>query len=271
MRYLLYCIFRSQEPQEPKSLLGVDAQPVFLVAKNGLSAVISGTKYGALTPNIPRILAYKKVIESLHRNHTVIPMRYGSLLEKELQVLQLLEERGTKFMALLRELEGCVEMGIRVLLSDSGFRISDSATLIRPYPITNPQSSNPGRSFIAARKAHYAREEQSSKETDMVFQRCRAAFSGLFVKCKEEYSRFNISYISSRNPLHSLYFLVPRKSLESFRQVFRQITFRESAKLLLSGPWPPYNFVLDDNFEIHRSPPKAGQRIPNFKEFSFTR
>jgi hypothetical protein len=36
---------------------------------------------------------------------------------------------------------------------------------------------------------------------------------------------------------------VPRPAVESFRLAVRQLTERESARLLLSGPWPPYNFV----------------------------
>lgn len=44
-------------------------------------------------------------------------------------------------------------------------------------------------------------------------------------------------------PLPSLYFLIRRRDVASFRQAFRKIRARESASLLLSGPWPPYNFV----------------------------
>ena len=36
---------------------------------------------------------------------------------------------------------------------------------------------------------------------------------------------------------------MPRPAVEPFRQAFRQLTESESARLLLSGPWPPYNFV----------------------------
>ena len=48
---------------------------------------------------------------------------------------------------------------------------------------------------------------------------------------------------SPRLPLLSLYFLVDRAVVESFRQAFRRLSEAESARLLLSGPWPPYNFV----------------------------
>jgi hypothetical protein len=44
-----------------------------------------------------------------------------------------------------------------------------------------------------------------------------------------------------------LFFLVPRPAVDSFRLAFRQLTKSESARLLLSGPWPPYNFVASES------------------------
>jgi hypothetical protein len=41
--------------------------------------------------------------------------------------------------------------------------------------------------------------------------------------------------------LLSFYFLVPRDAVKHFRQVFLNISQDSAAKLLLSGPWPPYN------------------------------
>jgi hypothetical protein len=46
--------------------------------------------------------------------------------------------------------------------------------------------------------------------------------------------------------LLSLYFLVPGSAVESFRQAFRHLSATEPARLLLSGPWPPYNFVTNN-------------------------
>ena len=253
MRYLLYCIFRSREHEKPEPLLGVDSQPVVLVSHNGLSAAISRTAHSDLTPDVSRILNYKSIIESFHRDRTVIPMRYGCLFEEELQVHQLLETRFKQYEALLKELEGCVEMGVRIILPECGMRNAELKPESQkpnskfPNPnskFQNPKSTTPGQAFMATRKAYYAQEERFSKEMDMVTQRCRGAFTGLFVKCREEYPTFNNP--QSQNPFLSLYFLVPRGSVESFRQVFRHLCFKECGKLLLSGPWPPYNFVLGD-------------------------
>lgn len=231
MRYLLYCIFPSRRDQDRKNLLGVGRQPVLLISKNGLTAAVSRIAPSDLVADVQRLLAYERVIESFHRDRTIIPMRYGCLLEEESQVLRLLEERSGQCHALLEEIEGCVEMGIRALISDSTSPI--------PQPLVRtPQSATSGRAYLAERKAHYEQEEMYVQKVGWVAQWCRASLAGLFVKCKTEYSPI-------RNPLLlSLYFLVARGSVECFRKGFQHISIKAPARLLLSGPWPPYNFVV---------------------------
>lgn len=233
MRYLLYCVLSSQENQKSQTLTGVGGQPVFLVSNNGLSAAVSGTNGSDVTPDLSRLLAYQKVIGSFHLDHTVIPMRYGSVFNEKRHIIQLLEEHRKPYEALLKKLEGCAEMGIRILISDRG-------------PATrNPQPATSGLAYLAARKSHYEWEEEFTEEMNMVIQRCRAAFAGLYIKYKTESYRFRNPQ-SKIHTLLSLYFLVPRSLLESFGRVFWQLSAKESAKPLLSGPWPAYNFIPGD-------------------------
>jgi len=164
-------------------------------------------------------------------------MRYGSLFEDESWVVRHLEEQREHYAMLLEELEGCVEMGIRILNPDS--EISPSPV---PHPVSHSAFStlhplSPGRAFLTARKVHYDRIERAVRDKHGIIERCRAAFAGLFVKCKVEMPTFH-------PPLLSLYYLVPGNFLVDFRRTFRQISAKESSKLLMSGPWPPYNFVM---------------------------
>jgi len=256
------------------SLIGVDDQPVVQVSSNGLVAAVSRITKEELTPDVPLVMAYKKVIAAFHRERTVIPMRYGCLLEEKKQVVQLLKKNQEQYEALLKKLDGCVEMGIRVLIADCGLQKSnpksakqtaDKSEIRNPKsPIPNPKSEirnpksaipNPkspmlGRTYLTSRKAHYEQEDNLGKEIDTIIEQYRKAFSGLYVKFKAEYA--SIGNLQSSifnhqsqppNPLLSLYFLVPRQSVERFRRVFRHICSGQDAKVLLSGPWPPYNFV----------------------------
>ncbi len=259
-RCLLYCIFRTEKPATAGALAGVDGQPVSVLSRAGLCAAVSEIAQPQLTPDIPRITAYKDVVDSFHRNPAVrgiIPMRYGLIFDNESDVLHLLEKRREPYDALLKELDGCVEMGIRVLISDRCVPIEGSKKKDKVIESEIPVSERSGRDYLRARRAHYEEEERLSKETEEVIEQCRNTFSGLFVKCKTEtpysldpltatfpvQSMFRLSHSRPSPPAVSLYFLVPRRSLESFRQAFRHMVCRNALKVLLSGPWPPYNFV----------------------------
>ena len=56
---------------------GVGGAPVRLIEAGGLGAAVSWIDPPDLTPNIARVLSYAKVVEALHADRAVLPMRYG--------------------------------------------------------------------------------------------------------------------------------------------------------------------------------------------------
>jgi hypothetical protein len=297
LKYLLYCIFTGRKVPMADRLTGVDDRPVVQVSNNGLVAAVSRIVREDIKSDVPLIMAYKKVIDSFHRERTVIPMRYGCLLKEKKQVAQLLEKNRSQYETLLKKLDGCVEMGIRVLIVDcqssiedlrnSELENSDPQSATESFKIQNPcppsrafkrggrsKSKMLGRDYLTSRKAHYEQKDKLGKEIETLTEQYRKAFSGLYVKFKAEHPAagnlqssilprsisavaeplcgFNRSVnrqSQTPNPLVSLYFLVPRQSVERFRQVFRHICRGQNVKLLMSGPWPPYNFVTPCNGE----------------------
>ena len=223
MKYLLYCIFQNHGRQCRRGLRGVGRKSVFLVQRNGLRAAVSKISDADLSPGIPRVLAYENVIESIHRRGAVIPLRYGSVFEQESQIAQLLEERGRHYAEMLRELEGLVEMGVRVL--------SKSAERGQPFP---PLS---GGAYLAAQGEHYAQADRICLEQERINRQIHRLLAGLFERSKTE------SGLLAGNRLLSLHFLVPKNSITPFRRAFQRMSHLPAARVLLSGPWPPYNFV----------------------------
>lgn len=156
-------------------------------------------------------------------------MRYGCLFDEEPQVVELLRLHGEEYAALLRGLDGCVEMGVRVLVERAEDRV----------PVAEFPSHPPGAAYLAGRKAVYAEKDRRAHEEGRVVERCREVFAGLFVKCEAECP-------SSLTPHVALHFLVKRGAVDPFRRAFRRISRTESARSLLSGPWPPYNFAAPE-------------------------
>ena len=95
---------------------GVGGAPVTLIEEAGLGAAVSWVEPPDLTPNVARVLSYGRVVDALHAERVVLPMRYGCLFGEESQVVELLRVHGEEYAAALRGLDGCVEMGVRILL-----------------------------------------------------------------------------------------------------------------------------------------------------------
>ena len=184
MKYLMYCIFHTPRHQKPEGPPGVDDLSVALVSNNGLTAAISGITQPNLLPDVSRILTYKRVIESFHRDRTVIPMRYGCMLNDKQQVCRLLEENSDQYGRLLGTIKGCVEMGIRILIADERLEIAELKKNERQFLFngdksrqSGPKPETSGRAYISARKTHYDREDQVDKEIETVLDHFHRAFS----------------------------------------------------------------------------------------------
>ena len=208
---------------------GVGGAVVRLVEEGALGVAVSIVDPADLTPNVARVLSFARVVEALHAHRTVVPMRYGCLLGDEGQLVDLLRERGEEYAAILQRLDGCVEMGVRVLLPAE-------ASAPRA-PVESAPRPASGRDYLVDRAARSTREEKFVSALAAAKERVLGALGGLAERTETD----NNPRLDQR--FSSLYFLVKRGLVESFRQEFRRIEQTESVLLLLSGPWPPYTFV----------------------------
>ncbi len=103
---------------------------------------------------------------------------------------------------------------------------------------TAPPALASGLAYLNARKRNFAWEDREEREADHLAEKVCLALTGLYRRhCRE-------SRGLSQGRLLSMYFLVPRPAQAAFREAARGLSAPGPAAVLLSGPWPPYNFVL---------------------------
>lgn len=224
VKYLLYCVLGGAGRRKPRLPRGVAGQRLFLVGNHRLSAAVSAVRGSDLAPTVSRVWEYEKALESIYRRQAVVPVRYGTVFEHKRQLIGLLQERGPKYEALLRRLEGCVEMGIRAFLPRRPRRRRPAADLS-------------GAAYLTAQRERYAGEDRLALEQQIIAKRISGFLSGLFRRCKREFG-----FLAGRQCL-SLHFLVPKKALRDFRKALASIEGSEEIEFFLSGPWPPFSFV----------------------------
>jgi hypothetical protein len=218
MKYLLYCICHQDAekfPEEPG---------IRIVAGHGLAVVTSQLDEPIAAPSVPALLAYEKVVERIHAVQDVIPLRYGYLMESEEQIVRLLDDHRQEYEAMFVQLRGMTEMGLRLLLPE------------RPAPLPSlPQS--PVAAYLASLRTRHSAEAVLAPEETLLANQIAAQLVGWSAGQRRAVTS------SPHGRLLSLFFLTPKPRVEEFRKKAREISLPRGVKLLLSGPWPPYNFV----------------------------
>src|ERR1700733_11972510 len=86
----VYCIIRSDRQRDFGSIGIGGGRHVFTVAYQDLAAGVSDTPVGIYDPTRDNVLAHEFVNETVMREHTVIPMSFGTVFRSEEDVTELL-------------------------------------------------------------------------------------------------------------------------------------------------------------------------------------
>ncbi|MGA3096319.1 MAG: GvpL/GvpF family gas vesicle protein [Bryobacteraceae bacterium] len=218
MKYLLHGVMR-QNPGGWLPELGMR-----VLTAHGLAAAVSAVEDISPPPSISRLLAYEKVVEAIHARQAVIPLRYGCVMESESAVIRLLEDHRQEYDALLTRLLGMTEIAIRALWPARD-------RILPGLP------SSPGAAYLASLRACYNSAIALAPEEAQLADQITSLLSDCSTEQRREVSS------SGRGLIVSLYFLTPAADANEFLRQARQIRPPSAAKLLLSGPWPPYNFA----------------------------
>ncbi|AKJ01650.1 gas vesicle protein GvpL/GvpF [Archangium gephyra] len=227
-RLLLYCIAdaRAALPH------GARAEGLQRIEHGGLVALVSPLAESARVeePTKADLLEYAHVIRSQHAVADVVPMRFGSVLSGEVAVRAHLDEQRDTYVRALTRVTGCVELGVRVLLS------------VSPPPLVPDLAVKPmshsGAAYLESRRRHYSAENRLREQCEALEQSLLSKVAPL---CREHRTEFPAPRPDSP-ALCSLYFLVPREQVLAFRTALASIPV-ENTDIALSGPWPPFNFV----------------------------
>jgi Gas vesicle synthesis protein GvpL/GvpF len=229
---LLYCVGGACSAV-PAGLRGVHGAQIQRIAQGELVALVSPVVELARveTPEAVELVAYERIIRSQHAVADVVPMRFGSVLPDEAAVRTHLDEQRAAYLRSLARISGCVEMGVRALISVT----HPSAA---PELAVHPPARS-GVDYLKTRQRRYSTESQLRDDCAALEQSLLSKVAPL---CREH--RVELAPLRSGVPtLCSVYFLVPREQVPAFRAALSPVTDGDCARATLSGPWPPFNFV----------------------------
>jgi len=118
--FYLYGIVASNKQQDLGPLgIGGRGDRVYTIVYQNIAAIVSRSpiiKYHVTRDNVQ---AHTRVLETVARAHTVLPVRFCTIAKnEEMIVSHLLKTRYQEFIDLAREMEGKIELGVRARWKD---------------------------------------------------------------------------------------------------------------------------------------------------------
>ena len=218
---------------------GIGAQQVRLVSEGGVGAIVGNV--GREVPALGReaLTAHSRVLEALVESRTVLPMRFGVVMEDDEAVRDgLLMTHHDELLAQLERLDGRVELTLRATYEEG--------PLLREILAEEPQ--------IRAM-------QESARRTSGGTYIDRIKLGELIAAAVEARRRHDTEHIMSRltplaedfqlsEPRHermvlSASFLIPRVGIPGFDAAVDEVGRQQQNRMRLryTGPLPPHSFV----------------------------
>jgi hypothetical protein len=234
----VYCIIKSDRQLYFGPLgLGPEPAEVHTVNFRDLAAVVSGTPMVVQDPTRENVLAHQRVNETVMREHTVIPMSFGTVFKTSDDIVELLRSAYDAFSDVLNKMQDKFEFGLKVLWDRDQIvhEIESEDEDIRR--LKAEISSQTGSTYFArmqyGRLVDQALQSKSERYVAEIFD----ALRGVSVA-----SRSN-KPIGDRMIMNAA-FLVARSKEQAFDAAVKAIGLRyDKLTFKYTGPWPPYNFV----------------------------
>src|SRR5512146_1952459 len=113
-RYV-YGIVQAKEPVTfGKSGIGGSGELVYTVNYQDIAAVVSNTSVYIFDPTRENALAHEHVIETVMKNHTIIPMSFGTVFRTDDDIREVLKSIYPSLKDVLHQMAGKLEFGLKV-------------------------------------------------------------------------------------------------------------------------------------------------------------
>jgi hypothetical protein len=228
------------EAATPPSEPGIGGAPVRLIEGSGAAALVSSVSEDGLRMGRSEALAHARVLEAALSQGTVLPMRFGVVMEGADEVRRrLLSEHDQELRDQLERFAGKVEVNLRVLY--------DEAALMRQV-VSEEREVGRLRESLKGRPddATYFDRIRLGELVAQTVERIREADAQAILDRLEPASLA----VSVTDPAHervalTASFLLERGRIEAFDRILDQVAAEQAQRMRFkyTGPLPPHSFV----------------------------
>jgi len=238
-RYVYGVVEGKEQVTFGKIGIGGAGEMVYTVRYQDIAAVVSNTSVYIFDPTRENALAHEHVIETVMKNHTIIPMSFGTVFRTDDDIREVLKSIYPSLKDVLHQMAGKLEFGLKVNW--------DRDQIIEDIKQDDEEIRQFHQEIIRKHlQSTYLARMQLGRMIDKdlgerAITYVRDIYEALRSVCVA--SRDN-QPIGERMIMNAA-FLVERDREAEFDSAINKIArkYGQRLKFKYTGPWPPYNFV----------------------------
>jgi Gas vesicle synthesis protein GvpL/GvpF len=234
----VYCIIDANDPLRFGPIgIGADPSEVYTVRYKNLAAVVSDAPLEVLDSTRENVLAHERVNETVMREHTVIPMSFGTIFKTREDIVELLRSAAEAFGDVLNKMQNKLEFGLKVLW--------DRDQAIREVEHEDEDISRLKKEISGQKGPTYFARMQYGRLIDSALQaRSERYVADILEQLREVSVASRINKPIGDKMIMNAAFLISRDQEAAFDAKVKSIAGRfDKLTFKYTGPWPPYNFV----------------------------
>jgi Gas vesicle synthesis protein GvpL/GvpF len=236
-RYV-YCIIRASQPLR-FGAIGMDEQSpeVYTINYRDMSAVVSDVPIAPLDSTRENVLAHERVNETVMREHTVIPMSFGTIFKTRDDIGELLRSAYEAFADVLAKMQDKLEFGLKVLW--------DRDEIVKAIELEDEDIHRLKTEISSQKGSTYFARMQYGRLIDAALQQRSERYVGEFLQRLRDVSvASRVNNAIGDKMIMNAAFLVQREQEPAFDRRIKDIASHyDKLTFKYTGPWPPYNFV----------------------------
>jgi hypothetical protein len=236
-RYV-YCIIRASSPLK-FGAIGMDEEwsDVYTINYRDMAAVVSDVPMTPLDSTRENVLAHERVNETVMRDHTVIPMSFGTIFKTREDIVELLRSAYEAFADVLNKMQDKLEFGLKVLWDRDEIVKAIEQEDEDIHRLKDEISSQKGSTYFArmqyGRLIDGALQLRSERYVAEFLQRLRdVSVASRVNRAIGDKMIMNAAFLVQRDQEMAF-----DRRIKDIASSFDKLTFK------YTGPWPPYNFV----------------------------
>jgi len=257
-----YCVIRADDPI-PEGVAGIIEHAVERVAAGELAALFSRVPSGEFAAEpLARNLNDLAWLERVARGHegvldaalaqsTIVPLRMCTIFENETGVREMLERQHARLTEALTVVDGRLEWAVKVLVDRD--RLMDAARPHNAEATADTAAPGEGGAYLQRRRAERGVREAASRLAADTAQQVHARLQDWAIDARTRPPQNReLSGHEGEMVLNAAY-LVERERTDELRRLVAELEEHHGglgARIELTGPWPPYNFVAADDASV---------------------